>query len=145
MRRRLGIGLLFALLTAGSSTGLSHAQPAPAPPASPTITAHRTLALCGHSHMHFHATVHGYVRTGSFTRRTNFSAGLFDSNRVPQSAGTGLQFTRYHGVRLFLPYKLVRRKPSILISGTRITVYGLVTCAGVRTSLHVQRVVSATH
>lgn len=145
MRNRLGTVLVLALLTMGGSTGLSHAQSAPAPLAGATINAHRALALCGHSHLHFRATVHGYVRTGSFTRRGSFSAGLFDSNRVPQSAGTGMQFTRYHGVRLFLPYKLVRRKPSILISGTRITVYGMVICAKARTWMHVQRVVSAKH
>jgi hypothetical protein len=145
VRRRLGTALVLALLTAGGSTGLSHAQSAPAPLHGSTITAHRALALCGHSHLHFRATVHGYVRTGSFTRQANFSAGLFDSNRVPQSAGTGMQFMRYHGVHLLLPYKLVRRKPSVLISGTRITVYGMVICARARTSMHVQQVVSATH
>jgi hypothetical protein len=56
-----------------------------------------------------------------------------------------MQFMRYHGVRLLLPYKLVRRKPSVLISGTRITVYGMVICARARTSMHVQQIVSATH
>lgn len=145
MRSRLGTALVLALATTGGSISVSHAQSAPAPLATNTITAHRALALCGHSHLRFHATIHGFVRTGSFTRRSSFSAGLFDSNRVPQSAGTGMQFTRYHGVRLLVPYKIVHRKPSILISGTRITVYGLVICAKARTSVHVQRVDSATH
>lgn len=141
MIRRFQLVLVLGLIAACGSISGVRAQGERAA----TITAHRTLALCGHSHMRFHATIHGYVRTGSFTRAASFSAGLFDSNRVPQSAGTGLQFTRYHGLRLLLPYTLVRRQPRALVAGTQLTVYGQVVCAGARTSVQVSRVISATH
>jgi hypothetical protein len=138
---RFRIAMILGCIAAGSSITGVHARSQSAT----AITAHRALALCGHSHMHFHATIQGYVRTGSFTRRASFSAGLFDSNRVPQTAGTGLQFTRYHGLRLVLPYTLVRHKPSILVSGARLTVYGVVVCAGARTTVDVTHVVSVSH
>lgn len=145
MTKRRFTGLILGAIAACSSITTSQARGSGAPFAAAPITAHRALALCGRSHLRFHATVQGFVRTGSFTRQSSFSAGLFDSNRVPQSAGAGMQFTRYHGVRLLVPYKVVRRKPSILVSGTRLTVYGVVVCAQARTTVNVQQIISARH